>query len=72
MTFDQNKYYKDRYHSDPEYRKNRIVWSHKWSKKNRKQINAGNRKRYAKRSLQQIKKHKLHLKEMRASGKWKR
>ena len=72
MTFDYNKYYKDRYHSDPEYRKDRIAWSLKWSKNNREQINTGNRKLYANRTLQQIKKHKLHLKKMRASGKWKR
>lgn len=72
MTFDQAEYSKARYHSDPEYRKNRIMWSAKWSEKNRKQINTGNRKRYAKRTPQQIKKHKLHLKKMRASGKWKR
>lgn len=72
MTFNQNKYYNDRYQRDPEYRKSRIAWSLKWSKKHRKQINAGNRRRYAKRTPQQIKKQKLHLKKMRASGKWKR
>ena len=68
MTFNKNKYFLDRYHSDPKYRKDRI----EWSAKHRKQINEGNRKLYAKRTLQQIKKQKLHLKKMRASGKWKR
>ena len=53
MTFDQAKYSKARYYRDPEYRKNRIIWSAKWSKKNRKQINTANRKRYAQRTLQQ-------------------
>ncbi len=72
MTFNKNKYYTNRYHSDPEYRKDRIKWSSKWSKNHRKQVNAANRRRYAKRTSQQIKKQQLHLKKMRTSGKWKR
>jgi len=72
MTFNKNKYFTDRYRSDPEYRKNRIEWSAKWSAKHREQVNETNRRCYANRTLQQIKKQKLHLKEMRDSGKWGR
>ena len=43
MTFDKNKYYTDKYHSDPKFRKKRMAWSSEWGKKHRKQINEGNK-----------------------------
>ena len=72
MAFDHSKYYRDKYKNDPEYRKNRITWSSNWTAKNRKRINDKNRKHYANRTSQQIKKRRQRLKKMRASGKWSR
>lgn len=63
------KYQKDRYRQDPEFRKMMLTASHEWQKKNRKRVNEANRKRYANRTPQQIRKRKLYLKNLRARKK---
>ncbi len=63
------KYQKDRYRQDPEFRKMMLKASHEWQKKHREQVNKANRKRYANRTPQQIRKRKLYLKNLRARKK---
>ena len=63
------KYQKDRYRQDPEFRKMMLTASHEWQKKNRKRVNEANRKRYENRTPQQIRKRKLYLKNLRARKK---
>jgi len=66
------KYYKKRYKNEPEYRKRVIGYVTAWAKRNRGKINRTNRKKYANRTQQQIKKRQQHLKKMRTLGRWKR
>jgi len=72
MVSDYEKYYKKRYKNDPKYRERVKKWVSAWAKRNRGKINKANRKRYANRTQQQIKKRQQHIKMMRATGKWRR
>lgn len=54
-----------RYRKDPEFRKMMIKAVGKWQKNNREKVNKANRKRYAKRTPQQINKRKKYLKKFR-------
>lgn len=55
-----------RYREDSEYRKYLINAVSKYQKENREKINVTNRKRYAKRTPQQINKRKRYLKKFRS------
>jgi len=58
-----------RYREDPEFRKRMINAVAKYQKQNREKVNATNRKRYAKRTTQQINKRKRYLKKLRSKLK---
>ena len=58
-----------RYREDPEFRKIMIKAVGKYQKNNRGKINKANRRRYAKRTPQQIKKRKTYLKKLRSKVK---
>jgi len=64
--FDATTYYRDKYRNNPEYRKKRIEFSNKWQRNHRPEVNEGNRKRYAKRTPQEIQARKLYLKKLRS------
>ena len=72
VTNNYKKYYKERYKNEPEFRKKRIECVTAWAKRNRDKINRTNRKRYANRTPQQIKKRQQQIKKMRTLGRWKR
>ena len=72
MMSNYEKYYKKRYKNDSEYRENVKKWVSAWAKRNRDKINKTNKKRYANRTLEQIRKQQQHLKRMRDLGRWKR
>lgn len=55
-----------RYREDPDFRKMMIKAVARYQKNNREKINATNRKRYGKRTLQQINKRKRYLKKLRS------
>ena len=55
-----------RYREDPEFRKMMIRAVAKYQKNNREKVNTTNRKRYAKRTPQQINKRKRYLKKLRS------
>lgn len=55
-----------RYREDPEFRKKLIKAVSIYQKNNREKINVTNRKRYAKRTTQQINRRKRYLKKLRA------
>lgn len=71
MMSDYEKYYKKRYKNDSDYREKVKEYVSTWAKRNRDKINKTNRRRYANRTIQQIKKQQRHLKKMRALGRWK-
>lgn len=56
----------ERYRKDPEFRKTMIKAVGRYQKNNREKINATNRRRYAKRTQQQINKRKRYLKKLRS------
>ena len=57
-----------RYREDSEYRKYLIKAVSKYQKENREKINVTNRKRYAKRTPQQINTRKRYLKKLRSKN----
>lgn len=61
-----NKSKRKKYRTDPEYRKMHIKASTRWQKQNKEKVSESERKRYAKRTPQQIKKRKNYLKKLRS------
>jgi len=61
-----NKSKREKYRTDPEYRKMHIEASTRWQKRNRKKVSEQEKKRYAKRTPQQINKRKRYLKKLRS------
>ncbi len=55
-----------RYREDPEFRKMMIKAVARYQKNNREKVNETNRKRYAKRTPQQINNRKRYLKKLRS------
>lgn len=69
QVFDSKLYQRKKYNTDPKHRKMQIEASGRWQKRNRKKVNEQERKRYAKRTPQQIKKRKNYLKKLRKKKK---
>ena len=65
MTFSQTEYARNRYHSDPEFRKRIIVSVSKYNKSHREAINQKQNQRYANRTPEQIQARKDYLHNLR-------
>lgn len=62
---------RERYHSDKVYRKKHIETAIKWANKNREQINASVKRRYANLSITKKKAILAKVRRMRKLGLWK-